>query len=72
MPGAVGAERPSEALAAVLLGAGAPTATALVAGERAVTYAELRSLVATRAATLDLAPRSLVVVRAAPFSSISP
>ena len=53
-------------MAGVLLGTGAPTAPALVAAERIVTFGELRALVAARGRELELAPRSLVVVRAAP------
>ena len=53
-------------MAQVLLGTGAPAAAALVAGERTVTFGELRSLVAVRGRELELAPRSLVVVRTAP------
>ena len=54
----------TERIAPVLLGADAPEAPALVAGDDVMSYARLTAAVHRRADELDLAPRSLVVLEA--------
>ena len=57
---------PNVALASALLDRGAPEAVAIHDAGRQVRYGELRSLVEHRAAELDLAPRSIVVLTGPP------
>jgi acyl-CoA synthetase (AMP-forming)/AMP-acid ligase II len=54
-----------ERAANALLASGAPESAALVEGDALVTYAELAARVQRRREELDLAPRSLVVLRGA-------